>query len=69
MITKEKRCLGECVNCGSGNIEYKAMEVDDNYIYYPIDCNECGVESKEYYSLVYDMSTARVEPEKLKRDE
>jgi len=58
MITKEKSCLGKCVNCGSDNIEYRAMDELDDYVFYPIYCNECGVDSKEYYSLVYDTSVA-----------
>ena len=42
---------GICPYCKSTNIEYGTMEVEDESIYYPIDCNDCDKTSKEWYGL------------------
>ena len=53
MESREIKCQGQCVACMSENIE-------GDYGYYPYECQECGKDGKEYYNLVYDLSTARV---------
>jgi len=44
----------------SENIEYDSFQYEGDYGYYPYECQECGKAGKEYYNLVYDVTTARV---------
>lgn len=46
--------IGVCAVCGSDDIEYGPITDDGNdYVYYPITCNECGARSEERYDLEY----------------
>ena len=56
MEVSEKQCKGNCVKCNSESIDYKAMTPEDEYVFYPYECLDCGYEGKEYYTLVYDAS-------------
>ena len=60
MITKTIKCQGQCVACLSENIEYDSFEYEGDYGYYPYECNECGNEGREYFELVYDVSSTRI---------
>lgn len=44
---------GVCPNCGSDALDYGAMELGicGDTIYYPYDCEDCGVSGNEHYSL------------------
>ena len=44
---------GECPVCGSEHITYGAVEFADEALYYPLVCDECGAESKEWYNLAF----------------
>ncbi len=44
---------GKCPNCKSEDIDYGVMIPQDEFVFYPFTCNECGVEGKEYYNLEY----------------
>ena len=46
--------LEECPFCRSGNVSYEALELDEESVYYPVTCDKCGKEYKEYYNLVFD---------------
>lgn len=40
---------GICPKCGGTNLEYEAVELVDNDLYYPFDCPDCGAMGKEWY--------------------
>jgi len=42
---------GECPRCGSGDLEYGAVELDGMSLYYPVTCKGCGFGGKEWYDL------------------
>ena len=44
---------GHCPKCDSQNINYGCLDVSDSLVYYPIECNDCGHEDEEYYSLTF----------------
>ena len=44
---------GECPVCGSEHITYGATGFKDEAVYYPFVCDDCGIESKEWYSLAF----------------
>jgi transcription elongation factor Elf1 len=44
---------GECPACGSCNISYKTSELDGEQLYYPAECDECGLEFMEWYALIF----------------
>ncbi|RLI48204.1 hypothetical protein DRO61_06765, partial [Candidatus Bathyarchaeota archaeon] len=52
---------GECPVCKSHDINYDTFVYEGDYLYYPIECNECGNIGKEYYTLVYDMTSTRID--------
>tara|TARA_R100001244_G_scaffold60743_2_gene51014 strand:+ start:712 stop:894 length:183 start_codon:yes stop_codon:yes gene_type:complete len=60
MKTIEKSCEGKCVRCLSTNLEYKAIELQGDYIYYPYECLECDSEGKEYYYMSYTNSETSI---------
>lgn len=43
-----------CPVCGSDNIIYGSMEVQDNSVYFEITCQECEFQGKEWHHLVFD---------------
>lgn len=43
-----------CPKCGSSNVEYDTYEMEDDYIFQKITCNECGCEFTDCYRMVYD---------------
>ena len=47
--------IGHCPFCGSDNVEYGAIEVDEAglQIFYPMVCNVCLRLSREYYDIEY----------------
>jgi len=59
LVEKESKAQGQCVACNSEHIEYDSFQYEGDYGYYPYECQECGNEGKEYYNLVYDLSTTR----------
>ena len=44
---------GNCPDCGSQNLYYQSLEIQDDYIYYPCTCGDCQCDFKEYYSLSF----------------
>lgn len=42
-----------CAHCGSSNINYHAVEIDNELVCCPIHCYNCGKHSIEYYDTVY----------------
>ena len=45
---------GKCPKCGHYNLDYEALEVYGQSIYYPWTCPDCGASGKEWYSLVVE---------------
>mgnify|MGYP001184466069 FL=1 len=60
MKTKTIRCQGQCVSCLSENINYDTFQYEGDYGYYPYECQECGNEGREYYNIIYDVSSTRI---------
>jgi len=64
-MSKKETKKGHCPKCGSKNIHYKDLtiseirrfidvfDVQDNCVYYPINCNDCDHDAKEWYSLEF----------------
>lgn len=44
---------GVCPYCKSADLEYGALEIDGDSLYYPTTCNKCAGESEENYELKY----------------
>tara|TARA_R100000734_G_C3304151_1_gene94649 strand:+ start:903 stop:1097 length:195 start_codon:yes stop_codon:yes gene_type:complete len=55
----EKECQGQCVKCGSENLDYGVSTIEDEYIYYDYECQNCGCTGEEHYGLVYDMNRTK----------
>jgi len=66
METIEKSCAGQCVKCMSENIIYDTFEHEGEYGYYKYTCQDCSNEGKEYYNLIYDLSTTRIKIKQTK---
>ena len=45
--------VGKCPACWSEYITYGDAVFTDEAVYYPVVCDECGAESKEWYKLVF----------------
>ena len=46
-----------CIHCGSIDIDYGAIEFEDNFLYYPYTCNKCKKSGKEWYDLKFSENT------------
>lgn len=46
--------LEECPFCKSEKVSYEALEIEEDWVYYPVTCDKCGKEYREYYNLVFD---------------
>ena len=44
---------GNCPKCDSQNINYGPLDISDDIVYNTIECNDCGHEDEEYYSLTF----------------
>ncbi len=53
METKHEDQQGQCAKCGSDNIDYDAIEMGDNALYYPYTCNDCKFSGEEWYDLIF----------------
>lgn len=55
-MSKEKETKeGHCPKCGSEDIDYGVLDISEfgDIIFYPIHCNDCGHDDKEYYQLEF----------------
>jgi len=41
---------GECPVCGEQDLDYGAVEFEDDMEYFPWTCNQCGAQGEEWYS-------------------
>lgn len=53
----EKECLGLCPKCGSENINWYDSELQNNFVIYNAQCDDCNCEFSEEYKLVYNITT------------
>ena len=44
---------GQCPYCNSMDIDYGCIQLEDDMIYYPAHCNECGRDFEEWYDLTF----------------
>lgn len=44
---------GKCPRCGKYDLNYEALEMGDNAVYYPWTCTNCGASGKEWYELTF----------------
>lgn len=44
---------GKCPKCGRYNLDYEALEISENSVYYPWKCPDCGASGKEWYNLEF----------------
>lgn len=44
---------GICPICKKPTLEYGALEVQDNMIYYPWECTNCKHKGQEWYELTF----------------
>jgi len=51
---------GSCANCGSDNINYHTSKLEGECIFYPYDCEDCGLNGEEWYSLEYIETKIRI---------
>jgi len=43
-----------CPKCNSSSVDYDAIDVSEEQVYYPATCKKCGCIWNEYYNLVFD---------------
>ena len=46
--------LGVCPFCQNESLDYGSLELEDNSIYFPVICDNCGEHFKEYHNLVFN---------------
>jgi len=44
---------GTCPKCGEQNLQYGSMEPEDDQMYYPWTCLDCGAIGREWYSIEF----------------
>ena len=44
---------GTCPNCGAEDLNFEAAEIGDYEVWYPYECNNCGYEGREIYSIEF----------------
>ena len=44
---------GKCPKCGNYNLDYEALEVYGQSVYYPWTCPDCHSSGKEWYDLEF----------------
>ena len=48
-----EQIAGECPVCQSNNLEHEASVHEDELLYYPVICNDCGFKGREWYKLEF----------------
>lgn len=52
---------GICPLCNSEDLNYGALNLEDDMVYYPCTCNKCGQDLEEWYSLQFSGFNAGVD--------
>lgn len=58
---------GICPCCNSDNLDYDAVQFEDNMLYFPFTCLNCETQGEEWYSM--DFTGHNVENEDGSLDE
>jgi len=45
---------GKCPMCGTENLEYGSIDIEDNLMGYPWQCKTCGAKGTEWYTTQFD---------------
>lgn len=53
----EKECCGRCPNCESKNITWFDSDLQDEFILYHAQCDDCNTEFDEEYRMCYYVTT------------
>ena len=53
-MTKHKHEAGTCPVCGAEDLDYGVLEIQDESVGYPWECNGCGATGTEWYALEFD---------------
>jgi hypothetical protein len=51
---------GICPRCDGDSITYGTGEPEDDGFFYYATCDDCGLEFKEYYNMIFDGSRGSV---------
>lgn len=54
MIEVKYEQPGQCPRCGGTDISYGPIEPEGDQIFYPFECENCGLEAKEYYNITLE---------------
>lgn len=44
---------GECPQCGGRDLSYGTLTPSDTQVYYPWECENCGVTGQEWYNIEF----------------
>lgn len=44
---------GICPNCKEHSLNYGAIELEGEAVYFPYECKDCGLQGEEWYSLEF----------------
>ena len=59
---------GICFACGSDELNYDALEVDGEFVYYPWTCKKCGAQGEENYKLSFTDHSINYDPREVEKD-
>ena len=45
---------GKCPKCNEMELDYGSMDIQDDMVYYPFTCENCGHSGKEWYNLEFN---------------
>ena len=48
--------MGVCPKCHSLNLTFGKRKIDDNNIFYPFTCDDCGAKGQEVYDILFSYS-------------
>jgi C4-type Zn-finger protein len=54
IYTAEESQPNYCPVCGGENLEFHALEVLNEVIQYPWECNDCGTKGEEHGIITFD---------------
>ena len=57
----EAKNKGKCPNCNSEDLDYDAVELEGESLFYPFVCNNCKANGQEWYNLKYISSVVSID--------
>ena len=55
-----KECQGHCPLCNSDDLTYFGNEIEDDWLKYPYECENCGNTGNEWYKVSYDTTITEI---------